>query len=143
MSEKPENKDSSQKTSPKTSDEILTELSHKIEVEKQARTPKKHAEPDQGRALGMRIASDFFAGIFFGLLVGYYMDQWLETAPFAMITMTFLGFGAGIRNAMRSSDEFAERLAQQKRDQTQKQSPKQSPKESQAESPQKTQDTEK
>ena len=98
----------------KTSDEILTELSHKIEVEKQARTPKKQAEPDQGRALGMRIASDFFAGIFFGMLVGYYMDQWLETAPFALIIMTFLGFGAGIRNAMRSSDEFAARRAEEK-----------------------------
>ena len=107
------------KKSHKSSDEILTELSHKIEVEKQARTPKKATEPDHGRALGMRIASDFFAGIFFGLLVGYYLDQWLETAPFAMIIMTFLGFGAGIRNAMRSSDEFAARQAEQKQAQSQ------------------------
>ena len=119
MSEKPEKPH-------KSSDEILTELSHKIEVEKQARTTTEEKEPDHGRALGMRIASDFFAGIFFGVLVGYYMDQWLDTAPFAMIIMTFLGFGAGIRNAMRSSEEFAQRT-QERRARDEKQQKASSP----------------
>lgn len=83
----------------------LAILSSKLEAEKQARNPKP-LKQDNSKAMGMRIASDFIAGIVFGVVSGYYLDKWLNSHPWGLMGMTVLGFAAGIRNAMRTSAEF-------------------------------------
>lgn len=73
------------------------------------RGPQKR--PDQsgrGVAYGqaMRIAADLIGGIVFGVVVGWSLDQWFDTAPFLMIIFLILGFAAGLLNVIRGAREI-------------------------------------
>ena len=41
-------------------------------------------------------------GAIAGLLLGYLLDAWLETAPIFMLILGALGFVAGMRNAKKA-----------------------------------------
>jgi ATP synthase protein I len=53
-----------------------------------------------GRAFGAAI--DLTAGVMVGTFIGYMIDRWIGTNPWAMIIFLFLGFGAGLVNIHRS-----------------------------------------
>lgn len=94
-----------------TAQEDLDRLTANLQAEHQKRTPP----PPKGqseKALGMRIASDFIAGIVFGLGSGYYIDQWQDTAPWGMVIMTLLGFAGGTRNAIKTTTQYEKQKAQ-------------------------------
>jgi len=55
---------------------------------------------------GWSIAIEFIGAILVGAFLGWLIDRWLGTAPFAMILFFVLGFGAGLRAVMRKSGEF-------------------------------------
>ena len=42
-----------------------------------------------------------------GFLIGFVLDRWLGTKPWAMLVMLFLGFGVGFMNVLRISKSFS------------------------------------
>lgn len=50
-----------------------------------------HSAVDQGWVTG----SSFFGSIVSGLLIGYFVDRWLGTDPWAIIIFTLLGAYSG------------------------------------------------
>ncbi len=69
---------------------------------------QKRVEQDheaRGKAIGMafRIATDLVAGVAVGGFMGYFLDQWLGTAPFLLIVFLLLGIAAGLLNSVRAA----------------------------------------
>ncbi|MDY8107928.1 AtpZ/AtpI family protein [Fulvimarina sp. 2208YS6-2-32] len=56
----------------------------------------------QGMAEGLKLASEFAAGIIVGGAIGYFFDRYAGTSPFGLIIFLMFGFAAGIRNILRS-----------------------------------------
>lgn len=59
---------------------------------------------NHGRAV--RLGSEFIAAILVGTVMGYLLDLWLGTAPWLMLVMLLVGFGAGVMNVTRSVAEL-------------------------------------
>lgn len=89
-------------------DARLTSLDRRLrqaQAEEAARTGKNRPTSQTGRTQGMRILSDLFGIPFGSALIGWLIDRWLETAPWVMLAMLFLGFGIAVRNVLRISRE--------------------------------------
>ena len=54
-----------------------------------------------GIAKGMQVGIEFAGGPVFGVVLGIFIDKWLDTSPTFTIILLFLGFGAGILNVYR------------------------------------------
>jgi ATP synthase protein I len=54
-----------------------------------------------GLARGMRIGTEFVAAILVGTGIGFAIDRFAGTAPWAMLAFLMLGFAAGILNVIR------------------------------------------
>lgn len=67
------------------------------------RTGANAREHSKGRSQGMRILSDLIGLPLGSALIGWLLDRWLETAPWIMLAMMFLGFGIAVRNVIRIS----------------------------------------
>jgi len=52
-------------------------------------------------ALGLRVGVELVAGVLFGVALGYGIDHWLDTKPWGMIILVFLGAIAGFMNVYR------------------------------------------
>lgn len=68
-------------------------------------TPKT-GKPGFGNALKM--SSEFISAILVGAGIGYLIDSFAGTRPWAMIFMLLLGFVTGVFNVLRSSGEMAD-----------------------------------
>jgi ATP synthase protein I len=66
----------------------------------------------RGKAMGMafRIATDLVAGVFVGGAIGYFLDQWLGTAPILLIVFLLLGVAAGLLNSVRAAQRMQKDL---------------------------------
>ena len=58
-------------------------------------------------ARGLKLSSEFIAGIVVGALIGYLFDRFLGTSPFGLIVFLMLGFAAGILNVLRETGAMA------------------------------------
>lgn len=89
--------------------ERLAALDAKLAKSRQAdltgNTPK-NGKPGFGNALKM--SSEFISAILVGAGIGYLIDTFAGTTPWAMIFMLLLGFVAGVINVLRSSGEMAD-----------------------------------
>ena len=56
----------------------------------------------QGIADGLKLASEFVAGIIVGAAIGYGIDRLAGTMPFGLIVFLMIGFAAGVLNVLRS-----------------------------------------
>ncbi|MBP0617226.1 AtpZ/AtpI family protein [Jiella sp. KSK16Y-1] len=56
----------------------------------------------QGIAEGLKLASEFVAGIIVGAAIGYGIDQLAGTMPFGLIVFLMIGFAAGVKNVLSS-----------------------------------------
>ncbi|EAU43196.1 ATP synthase protein, subunit I [Fulvimarina pelagi HTCC2506] len=56
----------------------------------------------KGIAEGLKLASEFAAGIIVGGGIGFVIDKYAGTSPFGLIVFLMFGFAAGIRNVLRS-----------------------------------------
>lgn len=56
-----------------------------------------------GIGQAMRLSTEFIAGIIVGGGLGWAVDKWFGTAPFGMIVLLMLGFGAGVMNVVRAA----------------------------------------
>ncbi|MDR6756207.1 ATP synthase protein I [Mycoplana sp. BE70] len=68
---------------------------------------EKAAESRKGYAVAMKLSSEFVAAVIVGALLGYLVDRFAGTAPWGMIVLLLLGFGAGVLNVMRSAGMVA------------------------------------
>ena len=57
----------------------------------------------QGWGFGMRLASELVGGIVGGIGFGWLLDYWLDTGPFFLILLFFLGSVAGIVNVYKTA----------------------------------------
>lgn len=88
-------------------DSDLSDLAHRIDVARRRDDPAKSEA--QGSAdgaklnfgNGLTIGVELVAGVGFGAVLGYVLDQWLETKPFMTILFFMLGTAAGMLNAWR------------------------------------------
>lgn len=55
-----------------------------------------------GMAAGLKIASEFIAGVVVGALIGYGIDLAFGTRPIGLIVFLLFGFVAGVTNVVRS-----------------------------------------
>lgn len=77
----------------------LAEIEAKQAAQDQRQAERRAAGAAQG--LGFRIATELVAALIVGAALGYGLDQWLDTKPWAMVVMLFLGFAAGLMNIFR------------------------------------------
>lgn len=66
--------------------------------------PGYKPDDNQGKAMGtaMRAGVELVSAVVVGSFIGYWIDQWLGTAPFGMIIMFFMGFAAGFLNIYKA-----------------------------------------
>ena len=59
-------------------------------------------ETRSGVNLAFRIGIELVAGVVVGVLIGWALDRWLDTAPWLMVLFFFLGSAAGMINVYRT-----------------------------------------
>ena len=59
-----------------------------------------------GMGRGFRLASEFVAAILVGAGLGYIIDMFLPTRPWATVVLLLLGFAAGVLNVVRATREL-------------------------------------
>jgi ATP synthase protein I len=79
-------------------------LAEKLGQRKAAIAPAEPAAGGgmRGAADGMKLASEFVAGVLAGAGIGYLIDRIAGTTPFGLIVFLILGFVAGVLNVLRS-----------------------------------------
>jgi ATP synthase protein I len=88
-----------------TSLEERLQAAHRAEAE---RTRKASPPPRKGYQQGSRVLTELIAGPAGGALIGWLLDRWLETSPWLLLVMLFLGIGVAFRNIYRISNERPE-----------------------------------
>jgi ATP synthase protein I len=64
--------------------------------------------PPKGMRQGNRVLTELIAGPAGGGLLGWFFDQWLDTAPTLLLVCMFLGIAVACRNIYRISRERPE-----------------------------------
>lgn len=60
----------------------------------------------QAEGRGWAIGIEFVGAVLVSAFIGWLIDRFAGTAPWAMIGMLLLGFAAGTRRAMQTSKQF-------------------------------------
>ena len=92
-------------------DPRLTSLDERLRAAaeaEQVRTGTKQRKPGRGYSQGNRVLSELIAGIAGGALIGWVLDRWLDTSPWLLLGLMFLGIGVAFRNIIRISNERPE-----------------------------------
>ena len=79
---------------------------HKQVIEKEEE--KQASSRSEGIGQAMKLSSEFIAAICVGAGIGYLIDSLAGSSPWGMIVFLFLGFGAGVLNALRAAGMIAE-----------------------------------
>jgi ATP synthase protein I len=84
----------------------LDRLSSKLDAQQDASSENDRPNPGDGSlggamSLGMRVMTEFVAGIVVGALVGWQLDVWCKTSPVLLIVFLTLGTAAGFWNVYR------------------------------------------
>lgn len=87
-------------------DKRMRSLEEKLDKVHADKAAKDEAEDDarlhaRGMAYGLRMATELVAAIIVGGLIGYALDQWLQTTPWLFLLFFAIGFAAGVRNVWR------------------------------------------
>lgn len=92
-------------------DARLTSLEERLKAARhaeQVRTGSKHKKPGRGYSQGNRVLAELIAGIAGGALIGWLIDRWLGSSPWALLVSLFLGIAVAFRNIIRISNERPE-----------------------------------
>ena len=82
----------------------INELDSKIKnLSKKTRKVESESSSSSSLGIAMKLSSEMVAAVFVASLIGYYLDKWLETEPFFLILLFFLGAITGILNVVRTS----------------------------------------
>jgi ATP synthase protein I len=89
-----------------TPDELGQKIKEALDRQNPPSTPPQQAAEGKnlpsGTAQALRAGTDLVAALVVGGFLGYWIDRWLGTKPWAMIILFFLGFAAGFLNIYRS-----------------------------------------
>jgi len=89
-----------------TPDELGRKIKDAQEKQERPSMPQKQAagggQNRSGMGQALRAGTDLVAALVVGGFLGYWIDRWLGTTPWAMIILFFLGFAAGFLNIYRS-----------------------------------------
>lgn len=87
-------------------DESRDELDQRIAKAKSAQQRGITAGEGASEGRGWAIGIEFVGAILVSGFLGWLIDRFAGTAPWAMIVLLVLGFAAGTRRAMKTSTEF-------------------------------------
>jgi ATP synthase protein I len=82
-------------------DERLKQAQHDEAV----RTGTAQAGQDANTRLGNRVLAELIGGMAGGALIGWVIDRFAGTSPWALLVMLFLGIGVAFRNIVRISNQ--------------------------------------
>ena len=68
-------------------------------------TRKSSLASTSGLGLGLRIATELVSALAVGVTIGLILDNWLNTAPWLLITFFILGAAAAMTNLIRTAKE--------------------------------------
>jgi ATP synthase protein I len=63
----------------------------------------RHSADASAFARGFMLSTELVAGVIVGALIGWLIDRWLGSSPWAFIVFLLLGFAAGVLNVMRAA----------------------------------------
>ena len=88
----------------------LSSLEERLSKRRVEKEPAKSSSTSGMAGFGnaMRLSSEFIAAILVGAGIGYLIDTFAGTTPWAMIILLFLGFVAGVLNVLRASGEMSD-----------------------------------
>ena len=95
-------------------DDKLQGLGERLDKARGAgRKDPKNSQNSGGAALGKayRMAIELVVAVFVGGAIGWYLDKWLETAPWLFIIFFFLGVAAGFRNVYKAAKSMSEKAS--------------------------------
>lgn len=72
------------------------------------RDGKRAQSQGKGYSQGNRVLAELIGGLAGGALIGWVLDRWLDTAPFLLLGLMFLGIIVAFRNIIRISGERPE-----------------------------------
>jgi ATP synthase protein I len=83
----------------------LDRLSRDLDAERRERAAAAPPERRDGAgyAQGVKLASEFVAGVLVGAALGWGLDRVAGTSPWGLIGFLLLGFGAGVLNVVRAA----------------------------------------
>ncbi|MDM9623771.1 F0F1 ATP synthase assembly protein [Rhizobium sp. AC44/96] len=61
----------------------------------------------KGYAQAMKLSSEFISAIVVGAVLGYLVDRFVGTAPWGLMILLLLGFGAGVLNVLRAAGKVS------------------------------------
>jgi ATP synthase protein I len=82
------------------------ELDQRIAKAKAAQKRGIAASEGASESRGWAIGIEFVGAVLVSGFIGWLIDRFAGTAPWAMIVLLILGFAAGTRRAMKTSAEF-------------------------------------
>ncbi len=80
-------------------------LDARIAAAKAASTRVSNADA-RAEGRGWAVGIEFVGAVLVSAFIGWLIDRFAGTAPWAMIIMLLLGFAAGTRRAMQTSTQF-------------------------------------
>jgi ATP synthase protein I len=85
-------------------DARLGSLEQRLERLQQAEAKRTRVRaPDASYRAGQLVLSHLIGAPAGGFIIGFLLDRWLGTKPWAMLVMLFAGFAVGVMNVMRIS----------------------------------------
>ena len=58
-------------------------------------------QPDDGKSKAIRISTELIVAVSLGALIGWVLDDWLDTKPWLLVIFLLLGNAAGLWNIFR------------------------------------------
>jgi len=82
------------------------ELDRRIADAKSAHERGISSAEGRAESRGWAVGIEFVGAVLVSTFIGWLIDRYFGTAPWAMIVLLILGFAAGTRRAMRTSSQF-------------------------------------
>ena len=93
-------------TPPVTEDPALDSLEARLDAARRkedARLAQDHASYPQAAGLGFNVVSTMIGYPLGGIVVGFAIDQWLDTTPWVTIGLMFAAFAGAVLQVVRSN----------------------------------------
>lgn len=92
-----------------TDDQARTDLDRRIADAKAAvRGDETERKPEKGYKQGSRVLAELIGAPLGGGVIGYALDRWLGTSPWALLIVLALSVAVAFRNIYKISKERAE-----------------------------------
>ncbi|NNC73292.1 MAG: F0F1 ATP synthase assembly protein I [Sphingomonadaceae bacterium] len=89
-------------------DSRLQSLEERLQAAQRAeaiRSGRRNKGPAKGYSQGHRILAEMIGAPLGGGIIGWWLDRWLDTSPWLLLVLVFLGFAVAVRNIYKISQE--------------------------------------